>query len=293
MNLAYDWGKDIVPYLDTIEIAAGGFTPAQRGVIRLADSTQVFVKIATSDQTAKWLAKEIKAYTILNDAQYAYIPKLLSVRPDNQAMAIEFLAQASFADEWDEDKLTAVCQAQDALKEHIDLFRSDEDFKPDSVIDLSVDWSSLTTPASIELINTRLPQLGAQVSVTSEQLAALSKELEGWQLHQDTLVHQDIRADNFGYDIQTKTGKLVDWNWLCIGDESLDRTPLFINMLGLGFDPYVLHPEKYDRQVIIFIMGYWLGVILSRDAEMGEQNTKLRRLQARNVQICLRLLNST
>lgn len=287
----YNWQRDIAPHLEDMRGVAGGYSPAQRGVITAEDGIKLFVKIGTDEQTKKWLTKEIKVYRKLNNAGYNHIPQLLAVSDDETGMATEFLDDSSFEDIWDDNKLDAVLQAQQALKAHGSLFVDDEDFSPHSVVSLDNKWPRLLDPKAIGWLSKKLPELGTDILVTHESLAELASLNENWSLRTDTLTHQDIRADNFGYNPITKTGKLIDWNWLCLGDESLDTTPLFINMYKFGFDPYKRHPEKYDSKMLAYLVSFWLDSILGgRDID-EERDIARRKAQADNVRLCIELLD--
>lgn len=288
----YRWDQDIAPSLDSIQKVEGGFTSARRGIVVLNDRTKVFVKIATDESTKKWLKKEIKVYKTLNEAGYAYIPTLLSTNADSTAMAIEYLQNASFENTWDKAKLEAVVKAQESLKEYKKWFVNNDDFKSDDVVDLRLRWPHLLKSDNVEKVNEKLKRLGSEVQFSRQQIEDFKQSHEGWELKQDTLIHQDIRADNFGYDTAAQAGKLIDWNWLCIGDESLDTTPLFINMYLAGFNPYQHHPEKYDEKMLMYLIGYWLASILDGDQDSGEQEWKLRSAQAKNLEACVALLDN-
>ena len=45
--------------------AVGGYTPAERWVVRLADGRSAFVKAAVNDLTALWLRKEYRMYSAI------------------------------------------------------------------------------------------------------------------------------------------------------------------------------------------------------------------------------------
>jgi thiamine kinase-like enzyme len=290
-NIVYDWTSDIEPHLDTMQNVVGGFTPAKRGVVTLEDRTKVFVKMATDENTAKWLKKEIKSYKKLLSAGYKHIPKLLSVSDDEKGIAIEYLEGASFENIWDKDKLDAVVKAQEALKEFTDQFIGDNNFRSDDVMDMDFKWQKLLEEGNLNKVNEKLKTLGLKSSFSSEQIEQYQKLHEGWSLKENALIHEDVRADNFGYDPVSKEGKLIDWNWLCVGDASLDTTPLFINMQKAGFDAYEYHPEKYDRQMIVYLIGFWLVSILDGNEDSSEREWRLRKAQADSLMICLELLN--
>lgn len=291
--LKYNWLRDIEPFLGTMQTVEGGYSLAKRGVITIADGTKVFVKSAEGDVTKKWLRKEIIAYQKLIDAGYPNIPKLLAHDESYSSMAIEYLEHASFENTWDKDKLDAILRAQEKLKEYKSTFVGHPDFTLESVVGLDPKWPTILDDGGIDRINAKFKKLDVETSFTRDQILSYEKLLKGWKITDETLVHQDIRADNFGYDPITKEGKLVDWNWLCLGDPSLDRTPLFINMYISGFDPYIYHPEKYDPRMLAYLVSFWLERVLSADEDKDELAFKRMKAQATSVKVAVVLLSKS
>jgi|GEM_PF-1678896 len=288
--LKYDWKRDIEPFLDTMQTVEGGYTPAERGVVTLLDGTKVFVKIAIGDMTKRWLKKEIKVYKILGEAGYTFMPRLLAHNDASDAMAIEYLDQASFDDMWDEDKLIAITHAQEVLKDYKHLFTDDPDFYFDDADKLEARWNRIFLGDSINILNAKFTKFGLSTQFTREQFETLRKMHDGWKMKQDTLIHEDIRGDNFGYFADKKLGKLIDWNWLTVGDESLDTTALFVHMYASGFDPYLIHPEKYDAKMLVYLICFWLDSVLVGDEDASDREYRLRVAQATSVKVCLELL---
>lgn len=289
----YDWERDIAPYLHTMQPVEGGYSTAKRGIVTLKNGEKVFVKSAEGDVTSRWLMKEIDVYKRLNGATFPFIPQLLSYSDNRHAMAIEYLSTASFDTEWDEDKLNAIIEVQAELKKYKHIFVNDPAYTLESVIGLDAKWPQVLTDEAVDSLNTKFRTLGVDVILTLKQLEHYEQQLFGWKLQEDTLVHQDIRADNFGYDTLAKQGKLIDWNWLCIGDENLDRTPLFVNMFVAGFDPYTYHPETYDTSTLIYLISFWLERLLSGNETADEQEFKRRHAQARSVKAAIELIERT
>lgn len=292
-SIHYDWQSDIEPYLHTMQPVEGGYSLAKRGVITLAQHTKVFVKIAEGDMTKKWVRKEILAYQTLNKAKFPFIPQLLSYDDTHSAMAIEYLENVSFDNIWDKDKLNAILNAQTELKKYKHLFTNDPHFTLESVVGLDSKWPAILRKGSLEKINNKFIELGVEATLTRDQIELYESMLVGWNIDNTTLVHQDIRADNFGYDVSAKQGKLIDWNWLCIGDESLDLTPLFVNMYISGFDPYLFHPETYDAKMLAYLVSFWLERILESNHNENELAFKRSRAQATSVKAAVELLART
>lgn len=290
-NLQYNWETEIKPNLGTIQDVVGGFTPATRGIITLDSGLKVFVKMATDENTTKWLNKEVKSYRILNSLGYEYIPKLLSVNDDESGMVIEYLEDHFFEDTWNNQKLDAVLLAKQELNKYKSHFDGLKDFEPDVRLKPRLRWDYILSDNNIQVINDKLVNLKCDLIFTKTEVEEYKKLHDGWKMNEDSLVHEDIRYDNFGYNPQTKTGKLVDWNWLSIGDESLDTTSLFVSMLKAGFDPYVHHPEKFDRNMVVFLIEFWLDQILDGNEDSSEREYKLRLHQAESLKICVDLFN--
>jgi hypothetical protein len=286
----YDWDNDVAPYLAEMTAVKGGFTPAKRGVVTLHDGTKVFVKIAVDALTEKWLKKEIKVYTILNKAGYDYMPKLLAVNDSNSAMAIEYLDGATFDDHWDQNKIDAVNEAQMALTKYKQLFEDDDDFYFYDADKVEQRWQNILTQKSIDIINTKFTTFGVNAKFSLEQLLELRSTQDGWSMKKNTLIHEDIRADNFGYFESENKGKLVDWNWLVIGDKKLDDTSVFVHTYAAGFDPYVLCPEKYDAKTLAYRVCFWLDSILGGNENASEREYRLRSSQALSVKACIELI---
>lgn len=291
MTQVHNWHRDIEPWLHTMQPVEGGYSLAKRGVVGLAGGKKVFVKLAEGETTKRWLRKEIRAYQKLNQAGYPFIPQLLSYSDDHSGMAIEYLDGASFENVWDRDKLNAILTAQNELKKYGHIFMNDDDFTLESVVGLDSKWPVLQKDGNVAIINKKFTKLGLDMSFTVKQLQGYEQNLSGWSIADDTLVHQDVRADNFGYNTRTKQGKLVDWNWLCMGDESLDRTPLFVNMVMSGFDPYELHPETYDPKMLMYLISFWLERILSGNEDADALSFRRMLAQATSVQTSVELLN--
>lgn len=281
----YDWERDIAPRIPRLEQSDQGYTNAYTGLINLTDGSQVFVKCATDENSSRWARKEIKAYKILQEAGYAHLPKLLAVNADMTSFVTQSLASCDFSQTWDTDKLHAIMRARKDLKSLRYLFEGDIDFSMRKVVGVQNRWPALRDEPVLMRANHILQQAeGAAISMA--MVERCQDALQLWRAHQDTLVHDDLRADNFAYDPRTKTGKLIDWAWLCVGDDTLDVASLCVGIARTGFDVYGQYPDLFDEQAIVSTLGYWLAVLGSSDGEL----TDVRRSQALSVRICLDLL---
>lgn len=281
----YDWQEDIAPRIPRLEQSTQGYTAAYTGLVYLADGSQVFVKCAMDESSARWTKKEIKAYRLLQTAGYDYMPRLLAVNADETAFAIQALIGYDFSPQWNVDKFHALMRARKDLKAFRYLFEEDRDFSMRRVVGVQNKWPVLSDHTILARANAVLEQCGV-VAVRPEVVERCNLALAGWFAHQDTLTHDDLRADNFAYDPQTKTGKLIDWAWLCVGDDALDVASLCVGASCTGFDVYGQYPELFDEGAVVSTMGYWLEVLSADDGVVGPTQHS----QARVVDMCYKLL---
>lgn len=281
----YDWQSDIAPRIPGLEQSEQGYTAAYTGLINLLDGTQVFVKCAMDDNSARWNRKEIKAYKILQEAGYGYMPRLLAVSADGNSFAIQAMLGYDFAPTWDDDKLHAIMRARKDLKTLRYLFEADPDFSMRKVVGVQNRWPALRSATTLARANDLLDR-SQGITIGEAMVERCNDTMQTWQVHQDTLVHDDLRADNFAYDPQMKVGKLIDWAWLCVGDDALDVASLCVSVARSGYDVYGKYPSLFDEQAVISTLGYWLEVLGASDGQL----TEVRQSQAANVRFCYDLL---
>lgn len=281
----YDWQTDILPRIPGLQQSEQGFTAAYTGLINLLDGSQVFVKCAMDENSARWTRKEIKAYKILQEAGYDYMPRLLAVNADGTSFAIQAMLGYDFSPSWNDDKLHAIMRARKDLKSLRYLFEADPDFSMRKVVGVQNRWPSLRDETILARANDLLERAQG-VSVSSAMVERCNEIMQAWHVRQDTLVHDDLRADNFAYDPQMKVGKLIDWAWLCVGDDALDVASLCVGVAQSGYDIYGKYPSLFDEQAIVSTLGYWLEVLGMSDGQL----TDTRHSQAANIRVCYDLL---
>lgn len=281
----YDWQVDIWPRVPRMQQSEQGFTSAYTGLVTLADGSLVFVKCAMDENSAHWARKELKAYKELQAAGYDYIPRLLAANAEGTAFATQALIGYDFSPQWNNDKLHAVVRARKDLKAARYLFEADQDFSMRKVVGVQDRWPMLLDSNVLGRANQILRQ-SQGVSVSGVMVERCVAVMQNWHVRQDTLVHDDLRADNFAYDPQTKTGKLIDWSWLCVGDDALDVASLCVGIENSGFDVYGMYPDLFDEQAIISTLGYWLEVLGTSDGQL----TEVRVSQAATIKVCYDLL---
>src|SRR3712207_5516959 len=92
-------------------VLRGGYTPAQRWIVSLADGSTAFVKVATDELTASWLRDEHVAYSVLRGA--AYMPRYLGWWDDGErpVLALEDISAGHWPPPWDDTTVAAVLAA--------------------------------------------------------------------------------------------------------------------------------------------------------------------------------------
>ena len=191
--------------------AFGGYTPAERWVVRLSDGTGAFVKIATSDETAGWLREEAWAYGQLRGD---FMPELLGWDDEGERplLVIEDLSGADWRTEWTPARVDAVLQALESLA----ASPVPEGTKPMS------DWlETLKGWRAIQKDPEPFLALGlADAAWLDEVLPVLVAAEDGASFEGEDLAHFDVRSDNICF--KGARAVLVDWNFTCVGNGRMD-----------------------------------------------------------------------
>jgi hypothetical protein len=64
-----------------------------------------------------------------------------------------------------------------------------------------------------------------------------------------------------------------------------------VHVYASGFDPYVLYPDRYDAQMLVYLICFWLDSILISNEKSSDREFRLRSAQARSVKVCIELLD--
>src|SRR4051794_40350120 len=91
-------------------VVSGGYPPAQRRVVTLADGRTAFVKTAVDDDTRGWLDAEQRIYAAVNGP---FMPRVLAAEPG--VLVLEDLSDAHWPPPWRDGDVPAVLHALDAL----------------------------------------------------------------------------------------------------------------------------------------------------------------------------------
>jgi hypothetical protein len=249
-----DW-RQVEAALPTLQPTQGGFTNAQRGIITLNSGEKLFVKQAVDDQTATWVKSEKRAYHWLAAHDYQYAPLIIAEGEDG--FALPDLSHLDWSNEWSIEKIEVALKAMDALamlsEAAVSSFEQYDDVNHWPSLPHSVDKYEMVS--SGEQASTYVGKFLKKGKHRDQLTAAAENHPE----HGNVLVHMDVRADNFCYDVKTKRGYLVDWNWLCLANRALDTNGLLVSVAQRGFDVLGHTKDHLDRPSLASLAGFWLA----------------------------------
>jgi len=188
--------------------AVGGFSPATRERVVLADGRRAFVKAATGPRTTEWLKDEWRIYGCV---EAAWLPEVLVWDHDWPLLILEDLGDSGRAPPWTEDAVEAVLRSLSEISEVAPpsgLHRLDgAKFRG---------WAKtqgeLGGFCGLGLCTQRWAESAVPRFVEAEEAADFSG---------DSLLHLDVRGDNLF--LREGRAVLVDWNWAEIGNPVVDR----------------------------------------------------------------------
>lgn len=187
-----------------------GYTQAERYVIQFENDTSAFVKVATEEDTIKWLRDEHKIYSIL---KAEYLPQVLGWDDGEFPLLIlEDLSTGHWPPSWTPEQIQKVFDTLEKLKTvKIDGdFRSLSHFKKEFT-----GWGKISKDPSgflgLGLVSSEWLQKALPVLIKAESEIVFDG---------DSLVHTDIRSDNICF-LGEKT-YFIDWNWTVKGNPIFD-----------------------------------------------------------------------
>lgn len=219
-EIARVMGKTPVSFAPLLH--AGGYTQAVRRIVHFSDNTTAFVKVAVSDDTAQWLRTERKMYEALEGA--SFLPTFLGAG-ENDGNTCPFLLledlsacqwpAARSMTPWSSGKVQAVLDA-------LALVRAEAGRAP---VDLPRVENELAGFASWHLVAENPAPL-LSLGLCSEKwlndaLPALIDSQNAAPIAGNDLLHLDVRSDNLCFRPDGRA-VLVDWNWACLGNGTLD-----------------------------------------------------------------------
>lgn len=257
--------SDIQPHLNSIQPVEGGFSQSKRGILSLPSGERVFVKIGVNENTKKWSRKEIWVYKFLERKGYPHTAKLLAISPDETAFALE----AYTADDgWDwseknitDDRVEAMLSAMDELA-MIKLSESEKQYFLDGATSESDDgWSELySTPELSRKLFEKLHDIGRDDLVTAIDLRVEQSRSTQFVFAHDTLLTTEERADNCAWNSRTEQVKLVDFNWIQLGDKRIEVSKALTHIQRAGFDVLPKYRNKLDADGLQWLAGFWFRV---------------------------------
>lgn len=278
MSESLNWVADIVPNLKTRRDVEGGYTAAIRGVVEIGNK-KLFVKIGQSEQEKSWANKERAVYHFLEAHGYPYAPRLLS--ETDGAFAVDDLSEYDWSAEWSVDKVRAALHAMDALAALSDFAR-DEPIFNEQVGHFPNGWEMLLND------NQRLVMLSDQhPEFTVPTITSFFDRTKSIDLSGDSLVHNDVRNDNFAYDSESETGYLVDWNWAEMGNVAIDKTAFLVSVQLHGLDVQQHFAELVDPTAALWLAGFWFDNGTQPPPRSDERAQELRTHQIKSAEVAL------
>ena len=192
--------------------AIGGYTPAERWVVELADGRSAFVKAAVNDLTALWLRKEYRMYAEL---RAPFMAELLGWTDEDgmPILILEDLSGCAWPPPWSENRIDAVLatlQQVAATPPPAWLARSSE------AAWIADGWARVAADPAPLLAT------GAVSSAWLDMALPMLLEVAGPEvIAGDQLCHFDVRSDNVCFRTDG-SAVLVDWNLAEIGNARLD-----------------------------------------------------------------------
>jgi len=245
--------------LSALTPVEGGNSDARRGILTTPEGAKIFVKIGVNEHTKAWASKEIKSYEFLKENGYLYIPSLLATNDDATGFAIDALLAEDgwdWSDTWNKERLDATLAATDALAAINPDPKYAELLKP-VITDADNGWAKLiASPEQQAALAAKLqsasgPDIIANLTSHTERSAT-------YRVQHDTLVHDDVRADNAPWNKGLGEVKLVDWNWLELGDRKIDLAAALVHTHKSGFDVLKDYSDRLDPAALHWMAGFWL-----------------------------------
>ena len=248
-----------------------GYTAAERYIVRLENGASVFVKVATDDNTARWLRNE---YRIYNALRADFLPRFLAWEDgDHPLLILEDLSHGFWPPPWSPDRIVrvrdvlkkiAATEPPPALPPVKDFFKEPFGWEQIAADPGGFLGLGLASPA---WLGASLPVL-----IKAEQAADFSGT---------ALVHLDVRSDNICFAGDRTL--LVDWNWASVGTPRLDLIAWLPSLHTEG-GPAPWDVTLDDPELIAVAAGYWASHAYRLPPQEG---STLRQLQLAQLKSAL------
>lgn len=222
--------------------ANGGYTPAERWVVELADGRSAFVKAAVNDLTAMWLRKEYRVYAELRGG---FLAEMLGWADEDgrPVLVLEDLSACAWPPPWTDARVTAVV---DTLAE-VAATPPPAWLRISSVGEyISDGWARLADDPE-PLLATGVVSRAWLEEALPAFLAVAGREV----IAGDRLCHFDVRSDNLCFRADGSV-VLVDWNLAEVGNPRLDLA-FWLPSLALegGPTPESVLPDAAGEAAIV------------------------------------------
>lgn len=110
-------------------------------------------------------------------------------------------------------------------------------------------------------------------------ILAFAKEAGDFTIEANTLVHNDVRADNCAWNPKLQAVRLVDWNWLQVSDRRIDTNALLVHAYGCGFEITEKYRDCLDTGALLWLAGIWFNGVTSSSPQNTSEKSALRDYQ--------------
>lgn len=222
--------------------AIGGYTPAERWVVTLADGRSAFVKAAVNDLTAEWLRKEHRMYA---DLPAPFMAELLGWADENDRpiLVLEDLSGCAWPPPWSDERIQSTLRMLDQV-----AATPPPSWLPDSSDArwIADGWSRVAEDPAPLLSTGIVSAAWLDAALPALLAVAGPSVIEG-----DQLCHFDVRSDNMCFR-EDGSAVLVDWNLAEVGNARLDLAFWLPSlMLEGGPEPDAILPDGAPEAVVV------------------------------------------
>lgn len=247
----------------------GGYTAADRCVVKLENGSSVFVKSATDEETNNWIRDEYKVYGNLSAD---FLPKLIGYTgEEHPALILEDLSSGFWPPPWSAEyikRVKEVLKKVAATKPPAGLPNLDH-------ISNSKGWHKIAEDPS-GFLGLKL----ASPEWLDKNLPLLMKAEQEVDLSGDALVHCDVRSDNICF-MGDRT-LLVDWNWASVGTPVLDFITWLPSLHSEG-GPAPWDITLEEPELIALLAGYFASHAYLPPHKLGPAIRELQLAQLRSA----------
>jgi hypothetical protein len=189
----------------------GGYTPAERWVVRFSDGRSAFAKVGVTESTATWIRAEQRVYAGLSGD---FLPRMLGWDDDGERpiLLLEDLSGGHWPPPWDERLVRRVLGTLERVRSTPSI----------PGLPAANDWRGTLT-CWIHVAEDPGPFVAMGFCSSPWLDRALPTLLEAEAravLAGSELLHLDVRSDNICFAGERTL--LVDWNLAAVGNPALD-----------------------------------------------------------------------